>query len=49
MEMKIIHDPQIVFNRWYRRPLTELEKIENGDGGFVVLVVSCFLYEGYIR
>jgi hypothetical protein len=49
MEKKIIHDPQIVFNRWYRRPLTELEKIENGDGGFVVLVVSCFLYEGYVR
>jgi hypothetical protein len=49
MEKKIITDPQILFNRWYRTPLTELEKIEDGDGGFVVLAVSCLLYEGYVR
>jgi len=49
MGKKIINDPKILFNRWYKTPLTELEKIPDGDGGFVVLAVSCFLYERYVR
>ena len=30
-------------------PLLELEKISDGDGGFVVLAVTCFLYERYVK
>lgn len=35
------------FNRWYRVPLTELQKLPEGNGGFVVLGTSLFLYERY--
>jgi hypothetical protein len=37
-----------LFERWYEAPLKKLEEVlPNGDGGFVVLAVSCFLYERY--
>jgi len=51
MKKTIINDRKILFNRWYRKPLIELENekmIPNKDGGFVVLAVSCLLYEGYV-
>jgi hypothetical protein len=42
-------DPLTLFRRWYSVPLRELEKLPNGDGGFVVLATSCFLYERYAK
>lgn len=48
--MSIIEDnPQSLFDRWYKKPLIELEKLPNGDGGFVVLATCCFLYERYAK
>lgn len=35
------------FDRWYKAPLKMIESLENGDGAFVALAVSCFLYERY--
>jgi hypothetical protein len=35
------------FRRWFCTPLRELEKLPDGDGAFVALAVSCFLYERY--
>ncbi len=35
------------FNRWYVNPLRRLEATNNGDGGFVALAISCFLFERY--
>jgi len=40
-------DPCRLFERWYVRPLEELKKIPNGDGGFIALAISCCLYERY--
>jgi len=37
------------FERWFVKPLRELEAIPNGDGAFIALAVSCFLYERYVR
>ncbi len=45
----ITNDPKVLFDRWYKTPLLELENIPNHDGGFVVLAVVCFLYERYIK
>jgi len=36
------------FERWYVKPLQILERIPNGDGAFVALATSCFLYERYV-
>ncbi|MGO9138132.1 MAG: hypothetical protein ACLQBC_10760 [Syntrophales bacterium] len=49
MTKTIVDDPKVLFKRWYKIPLLELEKIPERDGGFVVLAVSCFLYERYIK
>jgi len=38
-----------LFERWYVRPLRELERLPEGDGGFVVLATCCFLYERYAK
>jgi hypothetical protein len=38
-----------LFDRWYVRPLKSLQQIPNGDGGFIALATSCFLYERYAR
>jgi hypothetical protein len=35
------------FDRWYKTPLQHIESLPNGDGAFVALAVSCFLYERY--
>jgi hypothetical protein len=39
--------PTELFERWYSTPLKCLEKIPDGDGAFVVLSISCLLYERY--
>lgn len=37
----------ILFDRWFVQPLGNLQSIPNGDGGFIALATSCFLYERY--
>ena len=37
--------PESLFERWYVRPLRQLQQLPYGDGGFVALATSCFLYE----
>ncbi len=49
MRREIEADPIRLFKRWYVRPLRELEKLPDGDGGFVVLATCCFLYERYAK
>jgi hypothetical protein len=39
--------PKDCFDRWYKAPLQHLESLDHGDGAFVALAVSCFLYERY--
>ena len=39
---------EVLFNRWYVQPLRVLESIPDGDGGFIALATSCFLYERYV-
>jgi hypothetical protein len=40
-------DPVVLFKRWYVKPLEMLMELENGDGGFAALAISCPLYERY--
>jgi hypothetical protein len=40
--------PKDYFDRWYKAPLMYIENLSNGDGAFVALAVSCFLYERYV-
>jgi hypothetical protein len=40
-------DPQILFQRWFAQPLEKLKELPDGDGGFIALATSCFLYERY--
>ena len=42
-----MENPEVLFDRWYVRPLKMLQSIPNGDGGFVALATCCFLYERY--
>lgn len=42
-----MESPEILFEKWYVTPLKVLESIPGGDGGFVALATSCFLYERY--
>jgi len=35
------------FRIWYVEPLRALEQLPDGQGGFVALATSCFLYERY--
>ncbi len=49
MKREIKVDPVKLFERWYVRPLRELEKLPDGDGGLVVLATCCFLYERYAK
>lgn len=49
MRCEIEADSSKLFERWYVRPLRELEQLPNGDGGFVVLATCCFLYERYAK
>lgn len=39
--------PEVLFEKWYVTPLKVLQSIPDGDGGFVALATSCFLYERY--
>lgn len=40
-------DPSTTFERWFVQPLAKLHEIPNGDGAFIALATSCFLYERY--
>lgn len=40
--------PEILFEKWYVTPLRMLQALPGGDGGFVALAASCFLYERYV-
>lgn len=40
---------QEMFDRWFVSPLSKLESMPNGDGGFIALATSCFLYERYAK
>ena len=42
-------DSMTLFQRWFVNPLEKLRAERSGDGGFVALAVSCFLYERYAR
>lgn len=42
-----MQEPKKLFGRWYEAPLKKIEELPNGDGGFVALAISCFLYERY--
>lgn len=42
-----LNNQQGLFSRWFVIPLRTLESIPNGDGGFIALATSCFLYERY--
>jgi len=42
-------DATELFRRWFKNPLEKLKTIENGDGGFIALAVSCFLLERYVE
>ena len=44
-----MNDAQELFHRWFIEPLKKLEELPDGDGGFVVLATSCYLYERYAR
>jgi len=35
------------FKLWYVQPLQALEKLPDGQGGFIALGTACFLYERY--
>jgi hypothetical protein len=37
------------FEKWFVKPLRELEAIPGGAGAFIALATSCFLYERYVR
>ncbi len=42
-------DDRTLFKRWFIEPLLILASIPSGDGAFIALATSCFLYERYIR
>lgn len=48
MKREIINDPKELFRRWYKVPLKILEGIPRGDGGWIALATSCFLFERYV-
>ncbi len=35
------------FKIWYTEPLRKLEEMPSGQGGFIALATSCFLFERY--
>src|SRR5437764_13854006 len=43
-----IQDPQILFERWFDRPIALLEKLDNGDGGTAGMMIVLPLFERYI-
>jgi hypothetical protein len=40
--------PEVLFEKWYVTPLRMLQALPCGDGGFVALATTCFLYERYV-
>ena len=41
-------DPKILFYRWFDKAISQLEKLENGDGGTAGMMVVLPLFERYI-
>jgi hypothetical protein len=37
------------FERWFVKPLRDLESLPEGDGAFIALATSCYLYERYAK
>jgi hypothetical protein len=51
MTRDILDDPKELFRRWYKVPLKILGDyniVPRGDGGWIALATSCFLFERYI-
>jgi hypothetical protein len=42
-------DDRKLFERWFVKPLRILASIPSGDGAFIALATSCFLYERYVK
>ncbi len=42
-------DNRELFKRWFVEPLRILASIPSGDGAFIALATSCFLYERYVK
>ena len=41
-------DPKTLFDRWFARAISQLEKMENGDGGTAAMMIVLPLFERYI-
>ena len=51
MTREIINDPKELFSRWYKVPLRirgDYNIVPHGDGGWIALATSCFLFERYV-
>ena len=46
-EEQLEQQADVLFDRWYIQPLRVLNSLPRGDGGFIALATSCFLYERY--
>ena len=46
--LKSVSDPKTLFERWFERAISQLEKLENGDGGTAGMMVVLPLFERYI-
>jgi len=44
-----MEDQRNLFNRWFVTPLSMLQSLPNGDGGFIALATCFFLYERYAK
>jgi hypothetical protein len=43
-----ISDPKILFDRWFEQPISQLQKLDNEDGGTAGMMVVLPLFERYI-
>ena len=41
-------DPMVLFDRWFDRAISQLEKMENGDGGTAGMMIVLPLFERYV-
>lgn len=44
-----VSDPKTLFNRWFERPIAELQKLDNEDGGTAGMMIVLPLFERYIE
>ena len=47
--MKVINDAEHLFAIWFVEPLKTLKSIPGGNGGFIAIATSCFLYERFAK